>query len=259
MTTAKPIITQLSQPGEFFVFPDPVKHPEDKMTSFDHLTITGNAHYLAIHLGNRETTLVAGDRYLALAPTRNLAGVRYPDMLVAFDVNPKLYKARNAYVIEDQGKPPDLVMEIASRRTGRVDVTAKRDDYAALGIPEYWRFDETGEYHGTRLAGDRLEGGVYAPVTIEELGDGMLQGYSAVLGLNLRWEDGQLRWHDPATGRYVPTFESERARAEVERARANMERGRADAERTRADAEAAARMRAEERVRRLEAELRGDG
>ena len=229
------------------------------MTSFDHLTITGNAHYLAIHLGNPDTTLVAGDRYLALAPTRNLAGVRYPDMLVAFDVDPKLYKARNAYVIEDQGKPPDLVMEIASRRTGRVDVTAKRDDYAALGIPEYWRFDETGEYHGTRLAGDRLEGGVYAPVTIEELEDGTLQGYSAVLNLNLRWEDGQLRWHDPAMGRYVPTFESERARAEVERARANMERGRADAERTRADAEAAARMRAEDRVRWLEAELRGDG
>ena len=125
MTTAKPFVTQIGQTGEFFVFPDPPKHPEDKMTSFDHLTITGNAHYLAIHLGNPATTLVAGDRYLALAPTRSLAGVRYPDLLVAFNVDPAAYKARNAYVIEDQGKPPDLVMEIASQRTGRVDVTAK--------------------------------------------------------------------------------------------------------------------------------------
>ena len=211
MTTAKPFVTQTGQTGEFFVFPDPPKHPEDKMTSFDHLTITGNAHYLAIRLGSPETTLVAGDRYLALAPTRSLAGVRYPDLLVAFNVDPAAYKARNAYVIEDQGKPPDLVMEIASRRTGRVDVTAKRDDYAALGIPEYWRFDETGEYHGSRLAGDRLEKGVYVPLPIEELPDGILQGYSAVLNLNLRWEKGQLSWHDPSTGEYVPTFETERA------------------------------------------------
>ena len=102
-------------------------------------------------------------------------------------------------------------MEIASRRTGRVDVTAKRDDYAALGIPEYWRFDETGEYHGSRLAGDRLEKGVYGPLPIEELPDGILQGYSAILNLNLRWEKGQLSWHDPSTGEYVPTFETERA------------------------------------------------
>ncbi len=42
--------------------------------------------------------------------------------------------------------------------TGRVDVEAKRDGYAALGIPEYWRFDETGRRHGTRLAGDRSGG-----------------------------------------------------------------------------------------------------
>ena len=228
MTTAKPFVTQTGQTGEFFVFPDPPKHPEDKMTSFDHLTITGNAHYLAIRLGSPETTLVAGDRYLALAPTRSLAGVRYPDLLVAFGVDPAAYKARNAYVIEDQGKPPDLVMEIASRRTGRVDVTAKRDNYAALGIPEYWRFDETGEYHGSRLAGDRLEKGVYVPLPIEELPDGILQGYSAVLNLNLRWEKGQLSWHDPSTGEYVPTFETERA----------------------------ARLQAEERVRQLEEQLR---
>ena len=127
-----------------FVFPDPPEDPEDKMTSFDQLAATGNAHYLAVHLGNPETTLVSGDHYLALAPTRSLAGVRYPDMLVAFDVGPADYRASNAYVISQQGKPPDFVLEIASLSSGRIDVTEKRRDYAALGIPEYWRFDETG-------------------------------------------------------------------------------------------------------------------
>ena len=38
--------------------------------------------------------------------------------------------------------------------------------YAALGIPEYWRFDETGNYHGVRLAGDRLVNGQYQPIDI---------------------------------------------------------------------------------------------
>ena len=48
--------------------------------------------------------------------------------------------------------------------------------YAALGIPEYWRFDETGKFHGARLAGDRLVQGRYEPVAIEEVEDGVLQG-----------------------------------------------------------------------------------
>ena len=218
-----------------FQLPDPPEHPEDKMTNFDHLTITGSAHYLARHLGNPETTLVAGDRYLVVRPTRNLAGSRYPDLLVAFDVNPADYKASNGYLISEQGKPPDFVLEIASRRTGREDTGAKRDDYAALGIPEYWRFDETGEHHRERLAGDRLVGGAYVPIPIEELSNQSLQGYSMALNLNIRWEQGQLRWYDPATGRHITTFEDERARA---------------------DAEREARIAAEARVRELEEQLR---
>ncbi len=127
-------------------------------------------------------------------------------MLVSFNSNPALYRQDNSYVISPQGKPPDLVMEIASRRTGGTDVENKPARYAALGIPEYWGFDETGEFHGTKLAGDRLVGGQYEPITIEEVEEGVLQGYSAVLNLLVRWEHGQLRWHDPETGQEIPTF-----------------------------------------------------
>ena len=108
-------------------------------------------------------------------------------MMISFDADPALYRQDNAYVISRQGKPPDLVMEIASRRTGRHDVENKPARYAALGIPEYWRFDETGEFHGTRLAGDRLVEDRYEPIPIEEVRDGVLQGYSAVLNLHVRW------------------------------------------------------------------------
>ncbi len=232
-----------------FRLPDPPDDPESKMTNFDHLTINGNAHYLAQHLGHPETTLVTGDRYLVVRPTRNLAGSRYPDLLVAFDVNPAAYKASNGYIISDQGKPPDWVMEVASRSTGEIDVGEKRGDYAALGIGEYWRFDETGEHHGAKLAGDRLVEEVYVPVEIEELPDGGLQCYSPLLDLHLRWEDGELVFYDPATGRPIATMAGERARAAAAEARA------AAAE-TEHAAEREARAAAEARVRELEEILR---
>ena len=51
----------------------------------------------------------------------------------------------------------------------------KRTAYAGLGTPEYWRFDETGEFHGTRLAGDRLGDGRYEPVPTETVWEGNLR------------------------------------------------------------------------------------
>ena len=221
MTTRK-TAAENPEPRKRFVFPDPPEAEErgpDDMTSFDHLSATGAVHHLMQHLGNPETTLVAGEHYLALAPVRDLTGIRYPDLLIAFNVDPVVYRESNAYVVSEHGKPPDFVLEIASPSTRRVDATQKRDDYATLGIPEYWRFDETDEPHRTRLAGDQLVDGHYQPITIEELADGILQGYSEVLNLHIRWERGQLRWHDPATGRHIATFEDERARADTAEAR----------------------------------------
>ncbi len=220
--------------GRFRLPDPPPRHPDD-MTSFKHLSATGNVHHLIRHLGNPDTTLVAGELYVVVRPTRSLAGSHYPDLMVAFDVDPAAYEASNGYIIDEQGKPPDFLLEIASRHTGHIDVGAKRDAYAALGAPEYWRFDETGVFHGARLAGDRLADGGYVPITIDELADDTLQGYSAVLDLYLRWERGVLGWYDPATGRHIPTFDDEREKA------------------ARASARAA---QAEARVRELEAELR---
>ena len=213
MTTAKS--------PQIFRLPDPPEREPDDMTSFDHLADTSIVEPLRYHLGNRQTTLIAGEHYITRIHTRDLAGVRYPDLLIAFNADPAAYRRSNAYVISEQGKPPDFVLEIASRRTGREDVIGKRNDYAALGIPEYWRFDETGEHHRTRLAADRLTpDGQYQPIPIEELPDGALQGYSRVLNLYLRWENGQLRWHDPETGRHIPTFADEREARLLAEARA---------------------------------------
>ena len=218
-TTAK-----TPQPGGRFRLPDPPEREPEDMTSFDHLAANGNAYHLKQHLmaqrpGHRDRILVSGEHYLVVRPTQSLAGSRYPDLMVAFDVDPQAYTDSNGYVISEQGKPPDFVLEIASQRTGQVDTREKRQDYAALGIPEYWRFDETGLYHGARLDGERLVDGVYVPIEIEEMPDKSLQGYSPVLDLNLRWEGGELVFCDPATGLPIATLEDERARANAAEAR----------------------------------------
>ena len=235
MTTINPAVKTQCHPARIR-FPDPPERRPEDMTTFDHLAATGNARYLAIHLGNPDTTIVAGEHYVALAPTTDMKGLRYPDLLIAFNADPAAYRESNAYVISEQGKPPDFVLEIVSPSSRRRDRVTKRQVYAGLGIPEYWRFDETDGPRRVKLAGDRLSPeGPYRPIAIERLADGTLQGYSAVLDLYLRWEEGQLRWHDPATGRHIVTLEDERARA---------------------DREQAARIQAEARARELEAELR---
>lgn len=247
MTTAK---TPKAQ--ERFRLPDPPEREPDDMTSYRHLHKLGNAHHLIHHFGQPETTLVEAERWITADPQSFRTLARYPDLLIAFGVDPTSYEASNGYIVSEQGKPPDFVLEVASASTASLDVGDKRSDYAALGIPEYWRFDETGEYHGARLAGDRLVAGEYVPIDLEELPDGSLQGYSSVLDLNIRWENGQLAWYDPATGQHITTFEDAQNRADREQSRADTAEARADEEReARIRAEAALRA-AEERIRQLE-------
>ena len=236
-----------------FRLPDPPeREPDEKMTSAKHLHEPGNTHHLAQHFGSPESNLVAAERYIAMMPERRLpSGLarRYPDLLIALDVDPAAYYESNGYIIGEQGKPPDFVLEVASASTADEDTGPKRLDYEALGISEYWRFDETGDYHKTKLAGDRLVDGHYETIAVEELDDGVLQGYSAALNLHLRWEQGELRWHDPATGRHILTYDDQRTRADNAQSLAQSERA--------ARMEAAARAEAAEaRAEAAEAELR---
>ncbi len=235
MTTADANITK---PISRFRLPDRPEREPDDMTSAEHLSETGLHHHLKQFLGNMETTIVSGEKYIT---ARRGAEMRYPDLLVAFGVNPDAYRETNGYLVSEQGKPPDLVLEIASPATGHIDVGEKREFYQGLLISEYWRFDATGEFHGARLAGDRLVDGRYEPIDIAAVASGVLQGHSEILNVDWRWEDGRLGCHDPATGLHIATFEAERARADSAEAARNSEH--------------AARTAAEARIRVLEAEL----
>ena len=250
MTTAD---THARTPGSAvrFRLPDPPeREPDEDMTSFKHLAKAGNAYLLAEHLGNPETTLIEADRWIVPDQHFNKARAKRPDLLVAFDVDPAIYQANNGYVVSEQGKAPDFVLEVASESTGDADLREKRDFYESIGVLEYWRFDETGEFHGARLAGERLgEDGRYHPIGMDVDTGEEVRGYSAALGLSLRWERGRLGWHDPATGEHIATLESEReGRMQEREARIQEREARITAEAGRAAAEA--------RVRELEAELR---
>ena len=243
--------------GVLAPFPDPLPRHPDEASSFRPIALSGGAYLLDWHFGDPETTLIGAELYISPGPVTATKGLRAPDLLIAFDVDPEAYVQSNAYVISEQGKSPDFVLEVASESTGHIDVRDKPAAYAALGIPEYWRFDETGEHHGRRLAGDRLVGNRYESIEIVESADGSLEGYSEVLELYLRWEAGQLKWYDPETGKAIVDLpEMERIAVAFQR-RAEAERqGRLEAER-RAEEERQAKM--EERQGRLEAEQRAEG
>ncbi len=206
--------------------------------------------------GQRPDTFLSSNTILCY-DSANLNVRVAPDVYLAFGVDAPAIRPRKLYLPWEVGKPPDLAVEVASASTARQDVTAKRDIYARIGVPEYWRFDPTGgEYHGEPLAGERLVGGVYRPIELTREPDGVLKGYSTVLGLSLCWVERLPRLYDPETGTYLESGRevwAARLAAEAERDAAAAERDAAEA---RIAVEQAARLAAEERIRQLEAELR---
>ena len=242
------------------VFPE--YPPRDDMQNALYLNRYAHVTALEVHLGNPDTTLVLGE--VSVAPTADFSKEhRRPDLMVAFNCDPELVLRQNGYAIETQGKPPDFVLEVASSTTGIIDFTDKRIDYAAYGIREYWRYDQTGgDYHDVALAGDRLVDGEYKKLDVKWHDNMRCSGYSEVLDLYVCWEYGRLRWFDPNTDKYLLTFFEERnmrlqetARAEQAETRAEFEAYTRQQAEARAAQEAQARQQAEAENLRLRAEL----
>ena len=99
--------------------------PRYDMQNIDILHEIGYVATLKRHFGMRDTTLVYGELPIGNTLTIRL-GLRIPDLIIAFDCDPARAIERQGYDIDEQGKPPDFVLEIASKTTGRVDYTEKR-------------------------------------------------------------------------------------------------------------------------------------
>ena len=169
-----------------------------------------------------------------------------PDVLVVRGV-PKL-PLRKYYLLWEEGRGPDLVIELTSKTTRREDRDKKLVLYRdRLRVPEYFLFDPFEEYLKPSLQGYRLEADQYVAIAWEA---GRLP--SAVLGLHLERRGSELRLYNPATGRCLPTPQERVAEEAAARHREVEARQRAEADTHR---EAEARRRAEEDMRR-EAEAR---
>ena len=236
---------QIAEYSHLEPLPDPPPREPDMQQDQQLFDFRG---MLALHFAHREDVLIGGGGFMRNQPYDNTE-IFAPDCVIAFGVNPAGVVARNGYVISEVGKPPDFVLEVASRSTGRRDYTVKREGYAVYGVGEYWRFDPSGgRFHDVPLAGDVLADEEYRPLTINRDPDGMLWGYSPILDLEICWDRGQVRFRDPYTREFLPDIEQVQAGREAAEARADNAEARADAERQ-------ARLEAEERVRQLEAEI----
>ena len=142
--------------------------------------------------------------YVKGSPGKVLA----PDLLVALDAERN--EDRNSYKLWEE-PAPEFVLEDLSPGNWRKDAVDKRVLYRRLGVREYWMFDETGKRLrddsgarlGVTLVGYRLCDGEYRRIRTNDAG----RLPSEVLKLELCVRDGLVRFHDPATGDYLPTYD----------------------------------------------------
>lgn len=185
-----------------------------------------------------------------------------PDVFISLDVVPPAdmkAKTGRSYLFWEQGKAPEVVVEIVSNKKGG-ELDHKLREYARRGVYHYVVFDpfqhlsdevlriyEPGLPRRYSLRSDYQLPGVGLSLT---LWAGRFEGHEY---------GGWLRWRD-ASGNLLPTPDESKARA-VERAnreteRANRETERANQEAERANQEAERATKAEERAARLAVKLR---
>lgn len=196
-----------------FRLPDPPEHDAAHAAAVFNVMVKQALFAELLPLpGNSETTLITAGRYVIPHAGADTSPIPYPHMMVARDVDVARFEASQAYVISEQGKPPDWVIMLASDSTAEANLGPRATTFESLGVPEYWLLDHRVVLHVPALIGNRLVNGRYEPIEIETLADGSLQGYSAALGIVLRW-----------TGEYLDYIGLDSARAEAAEARADSE------------------------------------
>ncbi|MDB9308384.1 Uma2 family endonuclease [Aphanizomenon sp. CS-733/32] len=172
---------------------------------------------------------------------------RGPDFFLVKDTEKR---PRLSWVIwEEDGKYPNVIIELLSDSTAKVDKGLKKQLYQnQFRTPEYFWFSP----NTLELVGWRLTDSEYKTIPASE----NAWYWSQELGLYLGVWENKLRYFT-VEGRLVPTPEEanleEIRKAEVERQRAEVERQRAEVERQRAEVE---HQRAESERRKVEVERR---
>ncbi len=205
---------------------------------------------LEYHWRSRSDYFCGGNMfvYFSARQIRN-KDYRGPDFFLVKNVNKE--PLRGSWIVwEEDGRYPDLIVELLSPTTARIDKTIKKDLYQdVFKTAEYFCYDPD----KLALIGWRLsDEAKYRPIPPDKHG----RLWSDVLQM---WLD---RWEGLAYGRwdhwlrfFEPSGDMALLWQEAEKSEALNERKRADAERNRADAETTTRQAAENEVERLKAEL----
>ncbi|MBN3921669.1 Uma2 family endonuclease [Nostoc sp. NMS4] len=179
-------------------------------------------------LEEREDGFIGGNMfvYYSLAQVRN-KDFKWPDFFAVLGV-PK--GERRSWVVWEEGKTPDVVIELLSDSTAQADKNEKKLIYQnQMRVPEYFWYDP---FNPNDFAGFSNEKGAYQPIAVnaqnqlvsQSLGLGLQLWQGSYKGIDATW----LRWANLA-GELLPTpEEKERQRAEQERQRAEQESQRAD-------------------------------
>ena len=213
------------------------------------LPLTYVALALREHFEQRDDVYVGANMFLYYEEN-NPRTVVAPDVFVVVGA-PK--RVRDSYLLWNEPKGPDFVLEITFRSTRREDQGRKKRVYASLGVGEYFLFDPTGDYLRPRLQGFVLRQGRYEPLPTARLPNGEPSLSSEAVGLHLRVRGEELRLYDPDKGRDL-FYYSEWAKAHAREAdRAATEEAARKAAEDRAATEEAARKAAEDRAATEEA------
>ncbi|MCC5629237.1 Uma2 family endonuclease [Nostoc sphaeroides CHAB 2801] len=172
-------------------------------------------------LSEREDGFIGGNMfvYYSLAQVRN-KDFKGPDFFAVLGV-PK--GERRSWVVWEEGKAPDIVIELLSDSTAQADKNFKKLIYQnQMRVPEYFWYDP---FNPDDLAGFSNDKGVYQPIAANAQNQLVSQSLGLALqlwqgnykGINATW----LRWA-MSLGELLPTpEEKERQRAEQERQRAD--------------------------------------
>ncbi|WP_330359406.1 Uma2 family endonuclease [Moorena bouillonii] len=185
-----------------------------------------------------------------------------PDVFVVLGV-PKV--ERLSWVVWEEGKGPDVIIELIYDSTANTDKTTKKVVYQdQVRVPEYFWYDP---FNPEDFAGFRLHNGVYQPLTEDEQG----RLISERLGLALvRWQGVYknnvdttwLRWAT-LEGIVLPTAEEIAVQAEEKAAQAQQQAVQAQEQAAQAKQEATQAQQqlaqAQQRAEQLAARLRAMG
>ena len=241
--------TEIPKPPTDLIFDDGIPMESTKHRRYMNVLIRSVVTLMESR--NRKDYFVGGNMFIYYSSQQvKNKDYRGPDFLLCLNVDGE--KDRQGWVVwEEEGRYPDLIIELMSPSTAKVDQVTKKELYEqTFRTPNYFIYDPVNAdfFQGW----DLTSGKGYQELEVNEKGWLWCRSLDVWVG---RWEgivDDQkgtwLRFYDQDGSLVLLPEEAQKQRADAEKQRAEREKQRADTEKQRAD-------RLAERLRQLGEEV----